>query len=430
MWPLVVNGRLRGAPLLELAFLALALSSGLVQAEVFVLSQGGRIRGQWLNRDKDSLEPYEIALDHGARLTLDAWQVQRVLAPETEPAEASPDYQRRLAETADTVEGHWELAEWCRQENLGDQRRLHLQRILELDPHHAAARYGLGYHQFRGRWVRRQDFLESRGYVRHDGRWRLPQEIQLQDERKRIEQAEKDWRIQLRRWRAALASGDARDAYQGLATLDDPLAVPALRGLLHEEWSRQVKLMYVAALGRIGGPAAAGTLVETSLNDPDEEVFHECIAQLVRTRPPHITQSYVEALRDNNNIKVNRAAYALARLGDRSCLSPLIDALTTTHYLVLPGRGNMHTASFISPAGPEQAAPLGGTGLSAGDQTSVIPWTVNNDQVLQALIRLAGVNFSFDQSVWRYWLANENRRQPPVIEPRRDVQPPATPPST
>ena len=49
---------------------------------------------------------------------------------------------------------------------------------------------------------------------------------------------------------------------------------------------------------------------------------------------------YVQALRSKDNVIVNRAAEALGTIGDPEAISPLIDALVTTHkYLIQPAGG-------------------------------------------------------------------------------------------
>jgi hypothetical protein len=163
------------------------------------------------------------------------------------------------------------------------------------------------------------------------------------------------------------------------------------------------------------------------LRDPDEEVFHACLDKIVELEPPHMAEQYVKVLKDQNNARLNRAAHALGRLEDDSVVSPLIDALITTHYVVIPKRSDAYTTTFMKPAasgisGPA-GSPLGGTSFSAGDQTKVIPRTVRNEEVLQALINLSGgVNFGFDVRAWKSWLANENQRAAPQADTRRDAQ--------
>jgi hypothetical protein len=284
----------------------------------------------------------------------------------------------------------------------------------------------LGYAQFRGQWATREQTQQNRGYQLHEGRWMLPQEITLQQGRQRLEQAQKEWFTQLRRSREQLGSENHRLALQRFAAVKDPHAVPALQQLLREEPYRDVKLIYVEILERIGDRPAIGTLADTSLQDPDEEVFQACLDALVRLHPPHLAPQYVQALKDKNNVRLNRAAHALGRLGDRSVLSPLIDALITTHYYVIPAKSDAYTATFLSPnapggAEPAGAPPVSGNGLTAGDQTKVIPCTVTNQDVLQALIGLSGgANFGFDQRAWRFWLAGQNQQLVPAGTSLRD----------
>jgi HEAT repeat protein len=260
--------------------------------------------------------------------------------------------------------------------------------------------------------VTRRDIQKRRGYQQYDGRWRLSQEIALLEKEKAVEQSEKRWLVQLRTWREMLATEDSRQAYRLISAVRDPHSVNALTILLGEEPYRQIKLLYVEVLAEIGTPAALETLFHATLYDADIEIFHASLDEIVRLQPPHISRQFVEKLKDQENTCVNRAAHALGRLNDKSVLSPLIDALTTTHYVVIPKQTDNYTSTFASP-GPGMApgaSPLGGTSFSAGGETKVIPNRLNNQEVLEALIKLSGgVNFGFDSQAWRYWLANENK---------------------
>ena len=176
-------------------------------------------------------------------------------------------------------------------------------------------------------------------------------------------------------------------------------------------------LLYVDALERIGTPPAIDALVDGTLQDPDEEIFHACLEKILRLRPPNVEKRYVAALRDEINLRVNRAAYALGQLRETSVLSPLIGALVTTHTIVIPKASDAYTATFARTDG---GSPLGGTGFSAGGEPLVISQTVNNQEVLTALIRLSGgVNYGFDKQAWQYWLDNENQRSTPAVNARR-----------
>lgn len=382
-------------------------------ADLFVLRQGGRLRGTWLNRQEPPPVQYSIQTEEGAVLKLDASEVRLALPQDAKAAE----YERRLECCADTVEGHWQLAEWCRGQGLKEPRESHLQRVLELSPDHAGARHALGYSQLRGEWVTRDGIQRQRGYQRYAGRWRLPQEIELLEASQDSEQAQKRWLVQMVRWREMLNTSTTREAHQGFESIRDPQAVRGLRILLKQEAYRQVKLLYLDALERIGTPAAIDALVDGTLQDPDEEIFHACLEKILRLRPPHVEKRYVAALKDDSNVRVNRAAYALGQLREKSVFSPLIRALVTTHTIVIPKASDAYTATFARTDG---GAPLGGTGFSAGGEPLVISQTVNNQEVLSALIRLSGgVNYGFDKQAWQYWLDNENKKATPVVDARR-----------
>jgi hypothetical protein len=389
-----------------------------VAADLFVLRNGGRLRGTWLNRQEAPSPLYAIRTEEGIVLKLAAAEVRWALPQGPQIAQ----YEQLLERCPDTVDGHWQLAEWCRAQELKGPREAHLQRILELDPDHFAARRALGFSQLRGEWVTPDEIQRRRGYQRYAGRWRLPQEIELLESSQTAEHAQKRWLVQLLRWREMLNSSAAREAYQGFEDLRDPQAVRALTILLQRERYRQVKLLYLDALERIGTPPAIDALIAGTLQDPDDEIFHACLEKLVRLQPPRLEKRYVAALKDEHNVRVNRAAFALARLQDTSVLSPLIAALVTTHYLVIPKVSDHYTATFVGTAGgaPFGDAPLGGTGFSAGSETQVIPQTFRNQEVLTALIRLSGgMNFGFDQRAWQHWLDNENNRTAPAVDARR-----------
>ena len=416
----------RGAGLRTISILILCAAAGeagrAAAADLFALRNGGRLRGTWLNRQEPQATQYVIRTEEGAVLRLDASAVRWALAQGPETAR----YEQLLERSPDTVAGHWQLAEWCRERRLKGPREAHLRRILALDPDHAPARRALGYSQLRGQWVTPDEVQQQRGYQRYAGRWRLPQEIELLEASQTAEQARKHWLVQLTRWRQMLNTSSAREAYQGFDQLRDPHAVQALTILLGREPYRQVRLMYVNALERIGTPEAVEALVACTLQDPDVEVFHACLEKILRLQPPRIEKRYVAALKDENNTRVNRAAYALGQMQDMSVLSPLITALVTTHYVVIPRASDHYMATFARTdgAGPAGATPLGGSGFSAGDQTVVIPQTVRNQEVLAALIRLSsGVNFGFDQRAWQYWLDNENQKATPIIDARRSQEP-------
>jgi len=379
-------------------------------ADVFILENGGRLEAQWLNRDEQPLTKYIIRRGR-TTLLLPLAQVREAIRQS--PTEA--EYARRAALAGTTAADQWELAEWCRQNSLAEQRKAHLARVIELDPNHTRARGALGYYFLKGEWTTRADFQRHEGYEFYRGKWRLPQEIEILESRSRSDLAEKEWLSKLRRWRRDLDAPDkAKAAFAALMAVKDPIAVGPIDAAFSHERVRSVKAIYADMLTHIKTPAAMKALVEHALNDPDEEVFYYCIDRLAEARPPHIGDPLIAALKDNSNPRVNRAATGLARLGDKSAISPLIDALITTHTEVV---NNPLAGATTTGFG------TGGAFMQKGDDGPKLNvYHIQNQPVLDALTKLTSANFSFDKKAWRYWYAQEKvslEASQPTIDVRR-----------
>lgn len=381
------------------------------RADVFWLENGGQIEGQWLNRDEQPPTRYVIRRA-GMTLVLPLAQVRE--AVRQTPAEQ--EYARRAPAAEDTAAQQWELAEWCRRGSLLPQREAHLRRVIELDPNHAQARAALGFQFLQGAWITRADFQRNGGRELYKGKWRTPQEIEILENRSRTELAEKEWLKRLQRWRKELDDREkAKTAYAALTAIKDPLASGPIDALFSRERVRGVKSIYADALTNINTTASLRALAERALGDADEEVFYYCVDRLAAVRPPHIADPFVAALKDNRNVRVNRGAIALARLNEKSSISPLIDALETTHTeIVKPDPlAGADTTAFGS---------FGAYSKKGDDGPKLNIYHIQNQAVLDSLTKLTGVNFSFDKKAWRYWYAQEKIAQEagqPVVDARR-----------
>ncbi|MEQ8788660.1 MAG: HEAT repeat domain-containing protein [Pirellulaceae bacterium] len=381
--------------------------------DVFVLNGGGQVRGVWLNPSEREPAVYEIKTEQGGQLQLARDHVRERIPERTDEVE----YRRIAPQYGESVEEQWKLAEWCREHNLPSQREEHLRRILRLDSDHGAARRGLGYSHIGGRWVTREGWVEEKGFEYYSGAYRTPQEVAILKRRQAEEDAQRKWLMRLMQLREALAGDDPYAARDEILAVRDAEALPALAQMIRRDPNPRVKLVYLEAMRNIGGFPAAKALVEVSLNDPDPEVFYESLEQIADLNPKSIAKPFVDALKDENNVRVNRAGFALGRLEQRAAMGPLIDALVTTHTIVLKsGQGpDTVTTTFTRPppgaASPTLCRDRGVlSGLSAGDQTKVIPMRVNNQEVLTALVKLSGgVTFGYDQQAWRNWHEQQKR---------------------
>src|SRR5437762_8860340 len=144
---------------LAVATLFFLISACRLAADIFVLESGGRIEGEWLNREEQPLTKYAVR-SNGVTLVLPAGTVRETIRQT--PAEL--EYSKLAPAAADTVDGQWELAEWCRKNSLTRQREVHLRRVIELNPNHQQARFALGYQFQQGQWVTRSDARRQEGY--------------------------------------------------------------------------------------------------------------------------------------------------------------------------------------------------------------------------------------------------------------------------
>jgi hypothetical protein len=398
--------------LLAASVLVLARPAAVAGAEVFHLANGGRVDGQWLNRDDPHPQQYLVLLPSGGKVTLDAAQVKSIatVAPdELEYGQIRPQY-------PDTPEGQWKLAEWCREHRLEAQRKEHLDRIIELDPNNVQAHRALHHSQIDGEWQTQEEILEKQGLRLYKGRVRTSQEIEMLQAKRKVELAEKEWYKKVKLWRRWLGTGRNQQALDNIAAIADPMAVPALAAGMKKEDSAEVRVLYIEPLSKINSPLAPRVLAVAAIEDSDQEVRLSCLESLQKTKnPAEIVSYFIGRLRDKNNIMVRRAGVALSFMKDPSSIRPLIDALITTHeYKITTGNpGSTSTTFGRGPGGNS------GMGMSAGGSTKIVKDQAFNQEVLDALITLTKKNFGFDVGTWHAWY-NAQKKSEKVPDMRRD----------
>ena len=255
-----------------------------------------------------------------------------------------------------------------------------------------------------------QELMTARGFVRYRGMWRTVQEIELIERSDRVNLAQKEWTIRLERLRKRLDDPrQAEAAGEEIREIADPFAVPALAAAVGKERMPRVRADYVEALSHIRGPEAMTTLVSVAVDHADPETRILAAERLVDIGPEMAAQAIAGALGGADNARINRAAEALGRLGSASAVGPLIGALETEHMVVVGGGApeGSTTATFT---------PSGG-GLSMGGGPKRQKTRVQNQRVLEALVKITGENFDWNTAAWRAWQAN--RQLPPDFDPRR-----------
>lgn len=395
---------------LVLCVAALAtLAAPSLSADVLLLKNGGRVEGEVLNPDESPRKDYLVKLASGGQIRLAADQVREHIADTL----ARKKYRLHLTKMPPTARGHWILGEWCGENGLPDERQFHLQEAIRLEPDHEEARRALGFSRLGDAWVTQEDYMRQRGYVQHEGRWRLPQEVELEVARAQQGQARIEWSQKLKRWRGWLEKPRrAEEAQASIRAIDDPLAAESLTEALAGEPHLPVQQLYVSVLAKLDHPTATRTLIEVVLSSPQDELRWQALDALAVRGREMAVEAFLQALSSTNNLTIRRAAVGLSRLPDPRAVRPLIENLVTQHRMqVAPEQPGAIGASFGSALNGTGAG-TGGLSLGAGGRPKTIIKAVKNAEVLDALLAHAdGVNFGYDQPLWRAWYV---RQQTPL----------------
>jgi hypothetical protein len=380
------------------------------RGDVYELKDGGAVAGELVERRENG--DYLIKTAEGAQVAVARQQLQRIVPRN----KAADEYLVRSRTTPDTVDGHRKLAAWCNEHGLAAEADAHLARLAELDPNDQQARTSLGFQRVNGRWLTRDEVMQSRGLQMYEGKYRTPQDIAIRERDKLESSVAVDWFSRLRLWRGWL--NDRRpervaEAQRQMATVSDPQATPALVKLLNAEDDEWVFELLLAALGRMRDPLAVQTLVSYSLDDDDLEIREQCLDYLMASDRPVSILPYVQALNAKDNVIVNHAGAALGKLGDPAAISPLIDALVTKHkYQVQGGQQPGQIGASFSPSG-------GGGLQMGGNGPKIVEMEKKNAEVLRALEKLTGNReFDYDERAWRRWYVDRQMRE--HINSRRD----------
>lgn len=404
-----------------------------VSADLIKLKSGGELRGT-IQSPKDSKlsAPYVIKTLTGAVVEIARDEVESVAKRRL----LIEEYEVRAQETDDSIDAQWELAEWCRTKGLTQERRTHLERIIELDANHERAHRGLGHVYEQGRWTTQDEIMTARGYVKHKGRWVLPQELALMQQEQRETEAEKAWFKKIKMWHGWLADNGKPDRQQearrSLVAIADPQAIPALAKTFANVIDEEERLMYVGILTQIDHEKAMGWLVYQSLQDESEPVRTSAIAGIRPAYREKALRVYVNALKHDVNQIVSRAGDALGMIGDEAVVPALIDALVTTHRY-----------KVRVPATPAMSATSDGNAVNAGNSSALppdialmlltgqLPYGViveqpmpqltktaialreeQNPSVLTALRNLTSENFGYDEVRWKRWWNEKSAGNP------------------
>lgn len=392
------------APYFLLVFVYMSSSNELL-AEVFELENGSRIEGRLLNPTENPRLHYEIGARGGVRIVLPASSVENLRAPR----ENEDEYESRRIDSPDTVEGQFAMAEWCVEKGLRPESRAHFQRVLHFDPDHSRARQTLGYSQRDGRWTTQGEVMQDRGYVQYLGRWRLPQEVLLEQQSREYREREGQWRQDLRLWRNLLNGGRSQESQRNILAITDPISIGPLAEMLETEGDDRVRRLYIETLHRIGGPSAIMAIVNWAVQEPLEDLRLTCYDYMKGY--PQVVDFYASRLFNADPDVINEAAFVLRKLDDPRAVPHLVQRVVTTHhYTRTVGSSGSSGAGFDN---------RGGISMQQGTREESWDETSNNQDVLDALKHLTGVDFGFDAARWRQWWRQQ--RELERFRSRRDL---------
>jgi hypothetical protein len=402
-------GRLtQGMQSLGFAVFMAIITFNQARADIFELTDGGQVEGRLVERGPQ--DEYIIEAKLGGKITLTRKQVADVVRQ----SEHQPEYDKLSRALPDTVAAHRSMADWCREHQLTDHTDHHLKRIIELDPNDEAARTSLGYQRHQGKWLTRDEIMAERGMYYYDGAYRTAQDIALRKRESQTTNAEVDWLRQLKLWRGWLNSRNelrVEDAQTNLMAITDPLAATAVVRMIDAEDDETLRLMWMEILSQLRHPASMRKLVDLSIDEPDRDTRLQCVEYLMAMNDDIDISPYVKALKAKDNEIVNIAAEALGLIGNPEAISPLIDALVTSHKFKIEQVGEM-SASFSRDGS--------GGGLSAGNKPQFIVRDLENPEVRGALVKLSGdQDHGYEQMAWRRWFVNQ-QKETKYVDPRRD----------
>lgn len=386
------------------------LLAAAVQADTFHLKGGDKLEGEVV---EDLGEAYRIRTIVGVVDIEKERIVKRVEGPPPWRV-----YEEKRRKCANTAAAHYKLALWCRKHGLRAEENEQLERVIKLDPNHAEARDALGYVKKDGAWVQPPRPRTVRPVDDADRAAREEERLVRKLIAKWFVKVKAIYTGRMAKEKAGMESAKFRAARAVILKIRDPLAVPAVAGVLSTGHMEARKVM-VESLAQFDSDEATMNLVVVALLDPSAEVRELAARELARRNDDRVVEHLREALGSEEEDVLRNAAVALGVLKARSAVEDLIHVLTTERVgrvrisrpvfldgvLVVFGEGARYQQGgrmvYYRPIGIGVIGPGTMVGTATRYETDTI--TVHRTEVQEALITITGRNFGFDAEVWLAW---------------------------
>lgn len=400
------------SPLLLAPTFVCLLDAGLLRADVLHLTGGDALTCEIVE---------DLGVAYRVRSLIGIVEIpkDRVVRIETRPSPWQ-QYERKQRACPNTAPAHYELAQWCKRQGLGTERLRELERVIALDPDHPEARKALGYiRDDRGGWVKKASAARAK-------RKALGAQRGKRDEERFLQRIVSEWFVKIQAiYRARLADSrfeigaDAfRKGREQILAIRDPLALPALTGVLSSGGVRTRRLL-LEALAQFEEDEATMNLLVMTLFDPAATLREQAVRLLGRRPDPRVVSRLREALKSEEERVVRHAATALGILKAASSVEDLIRVLSTETRRPVRISRAVYLDGVVDTFGGPYAVRVGrgftgsrtrgigvlGPGSVIGTTTHVEVRSVANyrTEVQDALIAITGENFGFDRAAWLHW---------------------------
>ncbi len=230
---------------------------------------------------------------------------------------------------AGDLQGHLDLARWCRTEKLAREAAAEYRKVVSSDPDHEEARAFLGYRLHKGTWMTEEEVNADKGLVRHKGRWVTPEERDLDaalDEQKALDKALlREVTVLLEK----IHSSDPRkrdDAVAALAKIEDKYKSKAYLAALTTS-HKETRRFAIEEIGRMKEQAAAKPLARRALWDEEEPLRALAFKSLEQVAHPDTALFFVPFLGEESVSARIRCVDAMLRFRDPRLVGYLLVAL-------------------------------------------------------------------------------------------------------
>ena len=232
----------------------------------------------------------------------------------------------------------------------------------------------------------------------------------------------------VRRYATARSQAERDEVLDEIYALDDPDALSAAVLLLDSDYIEiRRAAVTIVSMRDVDSDDLPDRLVDIVLGDPSDDIRHIAAGALSRVDSPVVLTRLLRALRRSDPHSSRWAAIALGELGSYRAVPFLISQLWVRIQVPSGTLIDSQSESYIegvdvliapgTVAYQPRILKRGGSSSVSGGSKTVY---VHNPDAREALIKITGQDFAFDQSAWNAWwrryraelLERDEARQP------------------